>query len=252
MISSPPDKVYILPVFDTITTAWNKMSGSKATIWGAFLFSFVIMIGVVIFISLFSVFFPFLKPVIGLVANVISILLFSGVIYIAIQHVSNNPINFSMLFVTFNSPLILNILAVAILRILIFLIPSLIIMGSISMAYLPIPLSGLLGFIIFCAALVILFILYYRLAPVFGFVLDQNLGPIEAIKAAFQATRYNVLCLLGIHLLAIAIFIISLIPFGIGLIWTIPFLFNLYAVIYKRLLFNVENQVTAKLAEPSS
>ena len=100
--------------------------------------------------------------------------------------------------------------------------------------YVSFPLAVVLSIVLGLFAIFMI----YRLWLSIGFVVDLNLPVIDALKASYRATTYNLINLILLHLLYMIVFVISLIPFGLGLIWTIPLAYNLYAVSYKRLLLN--------------
>src|SRR5207249_509242 len=141
------------------------------------------------------------------------------------------------MFQVFKSPLLIRVILLTLLKFIILIIPIIVLTIGIIIFAFP-GFIGFIGLIISFASVIALIYIYYRMVPALGFVLDRQQRPWEAIKSAFQVTNNNVLRLLEIHILAMLIFFISIIPLGIGLIWTIPFLYNLYAIIYKNLLLN--------------
>ena len=84
--------------------------------------------------------------------------------------------------------------------------------------------------------------LMLRLYVATPLVIMQKANPWAAIKHSFSATKHHVLALFVLIIANILIFMISLIPLGIGLIWSLPYLLISYGVIYERL---VSSQSTA-------
>ncbi|MGF1686827.1 hypothetical protein L4C36_09025 [Photobacterium japonica] len=74
-------------------------------------------------------------------------------------------------------------------------------------------------------------------------ICEKRLSPVKAIQYSFMATLRNFVPILAIYLAIVVMGIISLLPMGLGLIWTVPFYFNAKAIIYRN-LFGVTLQVT--------
>jgi len=238
------DTDYQLSIEDTLKTAWSKVSGSKGTFWAAILISFIIMIGAVIAQGILSSLMPAIKIVFQILANIINFLVTVGLIYIGIMRAKDLPISYEMLFRAFRKTLSLKIICVYILQILIFMIPMLIMFAgvilfpilhaSMDQAFAP----PLISSIIFIFGLLAMFYLAIRLILSMGYVLDRESGPLEAIKLSFMHTKSNFWNILFITIIQSLFVVISAIPLGIGLIWTIPFALINYGVIYSRLSAN--------------
>jgi len=63
-------------------------------------------------------------------------------------------------------------------------------------------------------------------------IVDQNMGVFESIKYSWRLTKGNFWSFVGIYLVLYLIMLISAIPFGIGLILTIPMLYASMGVCY--------------------
>ncbi|HTM64456.1 MAG TPA: hypothetical protein VL360_08180 [Gammaproteobacteria bacterium] len=226
-----------LPVWDTISTAWEKTYGAKATFWGAILILAAIMFGIGVLegISSQSSVISGLFQVIG---NILGYFLQLGIIYIGITRAKDLPINYKMMFTTFDLMLALRLIGLYILQTLIFLIPIAIgaigvyiyMMGSSSTTFI--------GGLIFLISVIIGIVIAIRLSLSMAFILDTREGPVAAIKHSLAATNHNFWNLVGIYLLQVIIIIVSIIPLGIGLIWSIPFVLINYGMIYKILRVN--------------
>ncbi|AJR08716.1 hypothetical protein C9J03_12235 [Photobacterium gaetbulicola] len=91
--------------------------------------------------------------------------------------------------------------------------------------------------------------------PIFGMLLsmgfsmaimlvcEKRLSPLKAIQFSLVATLRKLLPMTAIFIVILTMFIISFATAGIGLIWTIPFFFNVKAIIYRN-LFGVSLHVT--------
>lgn len=67
------------------------------------------------------------------------------------------------------------------------------------------------------------------------FVVDQNMTAIEAISASWEVTKGHVREIIGIWLLSLGIFILAIIPFGVGLLRAVPTVKLAQATLYKKL-----------------
>lgn len=75
----------------------------------------------------------------------------------------------------------------------------------------------------------------------FPLILDQGMGPWEAMEASRKAIHKKWWQVFGLFLLMYLIYVISCIPFGLGMIWTIPMFFALIGVLYRVILPGVED-----------
>jgi hypothetical protein len=239
---------YLLPIGDTVSSAWDKVKGSKKTFWAAI--GITVLIGFAIgFISgLLSNYSDIAAGIVNFIGQVVTTLLQMGLLYLGILRGRDAPINFKMMFRAFETPIILRIIGVYIIQFLIFLPVSII------FVFLPIIVYGgeignvlssgltLSNFLLIAwfviGALVAIFITL-RLMLSMGFVVDQGVNSWSAVKKSFKATRCNELRLLGILVFQIVMIILGVIPLLIGLIWTLPFVLIIYGVTYRKLLANL-------------
>ncbi|WP_297483713.1 hypothetical protein [uncultured Photobacterium sp.] len=75
-------------------------------------------------------------------------------------------------------------------------------------------------------------------------VCEKRVTPIKAIQYSFMATVRKVMPMTAIYLIVMIFFFMSLVTAGIGLIWTLPFFFNVKAIIYRN-MFGITLQVTS-------
>lgn len=75
-------------------------------------------------------------------------------------------------------------------------------------------------------------------------VCEKRITPIKAIQYSFMATIRKVMPMTAIYLIMMIFFFMSIATAGIGLIWTLPFFFNVKAVIYRN-MFGITLQVTS-------
>ncbi|MEC6822841.1 hypothetical protein VXS02_05270 [Photobacterium piscicola] len=75
-------------------------------------------------------------------------------------------------------------------------------------------------------------------------VCEKRITPIKAIQYSFMATVRKVMPMTAIYLIVMIFFFMSIATAGIGLIWTLPFFFNVKAIIYRN-MFGITLQVTS-------
>jgi uncharacterized membrane protein len=233
---------YRLPAWETLTFAWQKTDGTKASIWAA--------LGIVVLVAagfgFVSGLFEKTSYVIALSADIIGQVTVSilqiGILYLAIRRAMDAPISYQLIFDVFHVNLIMKLMGLYALQFLLILLPALVLGGGFMMIFMAVSFGNNF-FIVLGALLVILSIpvlVYLCLRMIFGiaFILDKDMGPVDAMKMSFKISKGNVLELLGIIILEMLFILVSIIPLGIGLIWSIPFSYVLYGVLYRRLLAN--------------
>lgn len=219
-----------LSVMDIITTSWNLTKGVKGIIWIGVIILIAIMIGFHIVEAMLDS-FPILPFAINTIGQIISLLLQMGLFVIGINRATERPVHYQMLFFPFR-------LNLAYKLILLFLIQMIIFFVILSLFILLIPfLVGSVGLSLISILIGLALNLYFviKMWLSLAYVLDQHENPLSAIKHSFQVTQGKFWRLTGLFFLSACILFVSIIPLGLGLIWTIPWLFVLYGVIYTRL-----------------
>lgn len=230
------DTSYRLPVFQTLQEAWDRVKGAKGTFWLALILFFAIMFGLGLLDGIVATFIPRIEPLIGLINQVIGFLLGMGVMFIGIRRAQDLPIAYDQLFYTFRDTLWLKTIGLYLLQILILVIPMMLVLGGIFLgAASSSPLMIALGAVMSCAGVILTAYLAIRIFLSMAFVLDKQLPPFEALSSSFNATKSNFWPIAGILLLQGLILVVSAIPFGIGLIWSIPLCYISGGRIYKNL-----------------
>lgn len=226
---------YQLPISDTLRTAWDKTYGAKKTIWAGIGITFAIMLVLGCLQGFADLGGDGIAGFVKLIIRVISYFLQLGLLYMGICRARDAHIEYQQLFKAFTIDQAFRIIGLYLLQLLIF-IPAAIVafIGGLLGAQM-FPGATIIGGILFALAVIILIVLAIRLMLAIGLVLDQNLNPWPAIKMSFLSTKGNELRLFLLILIQLAIVTISAIPFGLGLIWTLPFSIIGYGVIYKRL-----------------
>lgn len=251
---------YQIPIKNTIAAAWKITNGVKGSIWAALGIIFLIGCGLQIFQMLLFILPPIMAISITVVAQIIFLLIQTGLFYLGIHRAFDLPVSYTSIFRTLNVELAWKVIVLYLLQILILLLPFLIewvtfyytigakIEPSIDQAdpllntasHIVFTLSGIVFFMVYILSKIVMFYLVIKMMLSVAYVLDKKMTPWAAIKSSFIATKHNVWRLIAVMILQICIVLISIIPLGIGLIWTAPFSIVLYGLIYKRLLTQVD------------
>lgn len=234
---------YRLPIEDTLRTSWQKVHGSKSTFWIALIILIAICVGVGIIEAILDSTMPQVAPFISILFQIFTYLISVGLIFMGIRRARDISISYDQLFHAFKNNLWIKVIGVYILEVLILFIPILIMVGG-SLSYPMLQTSmgqtsaALIAAAIFTVGFIALVYLSIRIVLSMGYVMDRETGPVDSIKLSFQATRGNFWNVLFIIIIQSLIVVISMIPLGIGLIWTIPFSLINYGMMYDRLSTN--------------
>ena len=88
-----------------------------------------------------------------------------------------------------------------------------------------------IGFVLLIVPGIYLSIAYVMAIPL---VIDRNMGPWEALECSRKAVTKKWFNFFGILIVMSLIAAVSAIPLGIGLIWTIPMMALVYAIMYRQ------------------
>jgi hypothetical protein len=109
---------------------------------------------------------------------------------------------------------------------------------------LPLTLAGVIVALITYAGLALLIIPGIFLSTCLMFVqilvVDRNIGPIEAVKLSLSVVKGRFWHVFGTMFVAGCFVLLSVLPLGIGLIWSLPWMYLVMAVMY-RSLFGVQS-----------
>lgn len=98
-----------------------------------------------------------------------------------------------------------------------------------------------IGFILFVIPGIYLLFAYYLAVPL---VVEKDLGPWQALEASRKAVSKRWFRFVGLNIALIVIMMVSAIPLGIGLIWTLPLAFIAYGIAYRN-IFGFRGAVAA-------
>lgn len=233
-------------IIETIKIAWHGIKGTKR------IFGTVTALLIVVVCSLMlleqqahlhapaSVLTLSTIVIARIILGIISILLELSLVYLGIQLASQQSIQLAMVNYVFNFTLLKNIIGLYILQFIILLpLAILFYVSTHFMTLFPNVVLNNIGHtcrsMIVIASLIATLYLSIRLYLTKAIIVAEKTTPWSTIQRSFQVTKSHVWKLLGLFIINIAILIISTISLGIGLLWSIPFCFINYGVVYKQL-----------------
>lgn len=217
-----------LVISELVSMAWHKMNGAKATIWLAVLIGFVI-----------NVVFEFIDYltdrnfITGILSYIVSNLISMGVVLIGTRRALDLPIRASMLFEPFRWRFGLRLLLTIILFSIIVGIPAFLLF---IFAALYQQIGTLVSIILSVIMFAIIIYLVVRMSLTFRIAVMQDVNPWHAIKLSFIATQQHFWSLLALLIVNFLIIVVSIIPIGIGLIWSIPYTIISWGIVYRLLV----------------
>lgn len=200
-----------------IKESWAMTHGVKGSIWAGIVIIFLVLFtfgGVAVYLLSHSgnragtLVAAWLNILSQLSSTILSITFLSGLINIGIRRVAAQSFSWNLVFSGFSR------------------------IGSIVIAGLLMSLLITSGFLLFVLPGIYLAVGYSLALPV---IMDKRVGPWEAMEMSRQAVHKKWWQVFGAYLIMYLIYVLSLIPFGIGMIWTVPMFFTLTAVIYRTL-----------------
>jgi uncharacterized membrane protein len=99
----------------------------------------------------------------------------------------------------------------------------------------------LIGFVLLIIPGIYLAIAYYMAMPL---VVEKGLSPWAAMEISRKTVSKRWFTMFFFGIVMMLILIVSAIPLGIGLIWTLPMAMIAYGVIYRN-MFGIRNQTLA-------
>jgi len=226
----PSDAGSDFTVGELIKEAWQKTKGAKASVWGAVIAMLVVVSGIVFGgMAAFQAYYKGLDPNITmgatcgvqLVANWFSMIMTGGIMLIGVRHALEQRVSWKMVFAGFSKAF------------------------SMTMALILQIILISIGFLLLVIPGIYLSVGYALVLPL---ILDKGMGPWEALETSRKAIHKKWWTVLGLYLVMVLIYIVSMIPLGLGLIWTIPMFFVLTGVLYVR-LFGSDEFVEEDLEE---
>lgn len=194
---------------EIFSEAWQLKDGFKGTYWGAAL----IYAGIAIVATVVTGFLSKDSAVIGFILQIITVLitypLIAGLTMIAVKRSVGIPTNAFMVLDYYPKTIPLFLL------------------------YVLMVIMVMIGLILLILPGIYLMLAYMLAIPL---LVDKNMGIWEALETSRKAITPCWFRTFGLLLLTSIILIISAIPLGIGLIWTVPFLGLVMGILYRNLM----------------
>lgn len=213
---------YEFRIGDVLSEAWDKTKGAKGTFIIAFIIYIVIYAAMSIPIELIQQNMlasgqeqPIVLAVsisLQMVMNIIIIPLWTGVFILGIRRAVNGPMEVGSIFRYYNKTFSLFI--------------------TMLLMYLMI----LLGLVLLVIPGIYLLFAYFMALPL---VAEKGLGPWQALEVSRKTITHRWFGIFVFSIVISFILVISMIPLGIGLIWTGPMMMIAYGILYRN-MFGVE------------
>ncbi len=212
------DRALDFTVGDTLKEAWEKTRGVKAAVWGGVFAMYLILFGIS-----FAGFYGTqsmtgtdpstairINGGLQIFTSWLSMLMTGGLMLIGVRRVLEQRVSWKMAFAAFSSKKVLSMTIATVLQILLIAI----------------------GFVLLVLPGIYLTVGYALTLPL---ILDKGLGPWEALETSRKAIHKKWWTVLGMYLVMMLLYMVSMIPLGLGLIWTVPMFLVLIGVLYARL-----------------
>ena len=200
-----------------IDTAWQKTNGNKGTIWLGILIFIVILIPTSVVTEIAfgsSIGGKFLSQIIQ---TLISAPLTVGLYLMGIKIAASQPTSPSEVIAYFKS-------------------------------IVPLAITMVLMYLMIFIGLVLLVIPGIYLAVAYGMALqlvaEKNLSPWQAMEASRKAITHKWFKIFGLYLVCVVLMAISAIPFGIGLVWSLPWAVIVFGCLYTIIFGYGEKETT--------
>lgn len=211
---------YDFTIMALIKEAWQRTYGLKAPVLGAFAVIFIALMAIGFILMFFmeisnmqgSPLMSLFAAGLNILVSILSYPILVGIMMMGLHRSIDAPVNFKMAFayLSYALPIIIASICISILVMLgmfLLIIPGI----YLSVAY------------IFALPLIV----------------DKNMDFWQAMETSRKAVTQHWFKIFFSFLLMGIIYLVSIIPFGIGLIWTIPMFIALHGILYRN-IFGIE------------
>jgi hypothetical protein len=208
---------YDFSLGEVLNQAWSRVKGTKGILFCGLLVYGVasnlitLLLGLVLGVPLSGepgLYAILAQMLASLIAVALCYPLLAGVTMVGVRRAADQPVSFGIIFGYFGKALPL-----AITAILMFLLVY-------------------LGLFLLIIPGIYLSIAYLLAIPL---VVERNLSPWQALEASRKAISQHWFKVAGLMLLLGIIMLLSALPFGIGVIWSLPLAFISVGVLYRRI-----------------
>ena len=213
---------YEFSIRAVIKEGWEKTSGAKWAIHMAFFWYFLVLIALVILsqVTMVTVIKQLSDPNAALIYALLEQVLFNlvvmpitvGVFILGIKRSVDAPLESTSVFDYFGK------------------------MGKLFVTLILVYIMMIIGFILLVIPGIYLSIAYFMAMPL---VVEKGLSPWQAMEVSRKAISKRWFSFFFLGMLLSLILVVSMIPLGIGMIWTLPLMLITYGVVYRN-MFGVE------------
>lgn len=205
---------YDFEIMAILKEAWRRTSGVKGPIWGAAFMIFLVVIAMGIASWMLSTMLggegenAALGAALQITLTVAMYPFLAGVMMIGIRHAVDRPVNWKMAFGYFS-----------------FLLP--IVVSAVLVTVLT-----FIGFLLLFLPGLYLSLAYMLVIPL---IIDKGLGPWQAMEVSRKAIHKHWFKVFGLYFLMALIYVVSMVPLFLGVIWTMPMLVMVGAILYREI-----------------
>jgi len=213
---------YEFSIGDVLKEGWQKTKGAKWPIHLAFFWYFLVVIAVAVLMQLAMVTIISKLPdpniiiavSVGqqIVLNLIVLPIVMGIFLLGVKRSVNAPLESTSVFDYFSKT------------------------GTIFLTVLLVYVMVIIGFILLVLPGIYLSLAYFMALPL---VVEKGLSPWQAMEVSRKAITKRWFSFFFFGLIIAVIMFVSMIPLGIGLIWTLPMMLICYGILYRN-MFGVE------------
>ncbi len=213
---------YAFSIRAVLSEAWQKTNGAKWPIQLAFLYYFLVvlfLVSVIMIASMALMTVPIdadpaidsttpiiMQLVFQIGINLVALPMMMGIVMIGIKRAVDAPVNANLVFAYFPK------------------------MFSLLITVILIYIMVIIGLVLLVLPGIYLMVAYYMALPL---VVEKGLSPWQAMEVSRKTISRRWFRMLGFFIVASIIITISIIPLGIGLIWTLPLFIIAYGIIYR-------------------
>jgi hypothetical protein len=224
-----------LPVMDTIKTAWRKVYGVKATFWSILSIVFTLEVMMAFLKAIFQSptgDLPLPLKILAVLVAVIVLFFSWDMLFMGIEWAAGRAISFKQVRYALQASLFVRMAGLYLLEFIILCCVAI----PLMIASILVDMHLVISMVLCLVWVVMLLFVATRLYLAKAIVIAGRKDPITALKISFRATRGYALSILWIIIMTLLILVVSAVPLGIGLIWSLPFLFVTYGEVYRRLI----------------
>ena len=206
---------YDFDIMELVKAGWERINGVKGQFFIAFAIYVVVSIA---FQLILGIFLPQGVMINQLIVTILSypvlVPIITGIMMMAINHSRGETVNFKSIFNHYH------------------------LTGVLSLASILLYVATVIGFVLLIIPAIYLSVAYAFVLPL---IADKNMGAWEAMEYSRKTVTkrwFKVAGLMGLLSIAMGI---SIIPLGVGLVWTVPLMFvTLYGLAYPILFDGAE------------